>query len=128
LPLHGRVAEQILDAAGRISEVRAPGVLTVFYTYDELGRTKSVTQGTRTTSFVWNDRDELVSLTDAMQRTVTFDYDAAGRELRNLSILEPQRRLTCAIELFRRTQRLIARQAFIDEVRRDAAVTQIKVN
>jgi RHS repeat-associated protein len=75
----GRVAEQILDAAGRIREVRAPGVLPVFYTYDELGRTKSVTQGTRTTSFVWNDRDELVSLTDAMQRTVTFDYDAAGR-------------------------------------------------
>jgi len=75
----GRTLRAILDPAGRTRRMEVPGVLPIDMSYDARGRLASMSQGTRGQAFGYNDKNELTSVTDALGRFVTFQYDAAGR-------------------------------------------------
>ncbi len=78
-----RTSNVTLDAKGRVTQEQVTGLEPVAYTYDSLGRLSTITQGTgvdaRTSSLAYNSKNELVSLTDPLNRTVGFAYDLAGR-------------------------------------------------
>ena len=75
----GRQTTEVLDARGRVIELRVPGIETVKFTYDANGRLSSALQGSRTTSLAYDTRGSLSSITDPLLRTVSFDYDLAER-------------------------------------------------
>src|SRR5439155_26452299 len=51
----------------------------VAVTYDSLGRLHTVQQGARTSTLEYDERRYLASITDPLNRTVTFSRDDLGR-------------------------------------------------
>ncbi|MGH7166490.1 MAG: RHS repeat-associated core domain-containing protein, partial [Nitrospiraceae bacterium] len=78
-----RTSAVTLDAKGRVIQEQVTGLEAVSYTYDALGRLSTITQGSgadaRTSTSAYNSKNELVSITDPLNRTVGFAYDLAGR-------------------------------------------------
>ncbi|HEX8169272.1 MAG TPA: RHS repeat-associated core domain-containing protein [Thermoanaerobaculia bacterium] len=75
----GRTMAGTVDAAGRRRSTSIPSLATVSFTYNSNGTLASVAQGSRSQSFAYNARIELTSMTDALHRTTSFEYDNAGR-------------------------------------------------
>jgi RHS repeat-associated protein len=70
----------IHDKTGRIATITSAGGATWRYGYDLLGRqTKAEDPDNGTTDSTYNDLGQLVNSTNA-RGTVTFDYDALGRQ------------------------------------------------
>ncbi|MFH8336296.1 RHS repeat-associated core domain-containing protein [Streptomyces sp. AM6-12] len=67
------------DSQGNLTKVTPPGPLKpVTYTYDDLGRQKTVTDGRGiTTTYTYDNRDRIKTQT-AGSTTATFTYDADG--------------------------------------------------
>ncbi|MFN0095956.1 MAG: PKD domain-containing protein [Dehalococcoidia bacterium] len=84
----GRTSTLTIDSFGRPTASLVPGLAGSTATYDARGRLETVTTGAgvdaRTTIFSYNSRGFLETVTDALGRTVTFEYDAAGRVTKQL--------------------------------------------
>jgi RHS repeat-associated protein len=78
----GRTVTETIDAKGRIIRSEVAGVLPLEYAYDGRGLLDSVTQGVRVTTFGYDAKMRLTSITDPLQRTIAFDYDDADRVIR----------------------------------------------
>ena len=79
----GRQSTVTLDVKGRVVQEQVAGLEPVTYEYDSLGRLSSITQGTgggaRASILAYNTKNELIGLTDSLNRTVGFGYNPAGR-------------------------------------------------
>jgi YD repeat-containing protein len=76
----GRETAQTLDAKGRvIKQTLGTGVSAIDYTYDALGRPKTMKQGTESTTFAYDDKQRLASSTDAAGNAISYVYDDADR-------------------------------------------------
>jgi len=84
----GRKSVSIFDDKGRVIRKQVPGLVDVFYTYDNRGRLTQVTEGeaeqARTTTLSYDDKGYLEKLTDAVGRYAQFHYDAVGRVTRQI--------------------------------------------
>lgn len=86
----GRTSTTVLDAQGRISSNQVTGLASTAFAYDLRGRLEQVTEGSgtsqRLTALNYYQSGAqagfLQSITDAENRTVSFEYDAAGRVTR----------------------------------------------
>jgi RHS repeat-associated protein len=79
----GQVITRAMDDVGRTRLVTLPSPLAaIAYDYDGQGRLASVTQGARQRTFGYNSKNELTSITDALQRTMRLTHDDAGRVIR----------------------------------------------
>jgi RHS repeat-associated protein len=74
-----RVITHRRDSAGRVIERLLPALAPLDIGYDERGRVQSISRGSRQQTFAYNTRNELTSVTDALNRTTRFEYDAAER-------------------------------------------------
>ncbi len=77
----GRTRATEIDEQGRPVRVSVPGITNILSAYDERGRLTNVIQGTRSTRFAYDSNGFLSSITDPLERKVTFTNDAAGRVL-----------------------------------------------
>ena len=72
-----------IDAQGRVLQAQTPGLASVSFHYDSHGRPEQVTQDdgteTRVLRFTYGEDGYLVSVTDPLDRTEGYAYDAAGR-------------------------------------------------
>jgi len=79
----GRKSVSIFDDKGRVIQEQVPGLVDVFYTYDNRGRLTQVIEGegdeARTTTLSYDGKGYLDKLTDAVGRYAQFHYDAVGR-------------------------------------------------
>jgi RHS repeat-associated protein len=79
----GRTESVVLDPLGRISQVSPPGLPLINITYDNNGRLAGVTNtsslGTQVTTLAYNSLGQLSTVTDPLNRSTSFSYDAAGR-------------------------------------------------
>jgi RHS repeat-associated protein len=77
----GRTAAATFDARARVVSAEVTGLTPTSIQYSN-GLVETVTSGTRQARFSYNDRRELTVMRDSLSRTVSFDYDAAGRVTR----------------------------------------------
>jgi len=83
----GRTATTTLNAQSRPVKQAIPGLADVDLSYDSRGRLSGTTQGagsdTRTATLAYYDsgasQGYLHTVTDALNRTISYDYDLAGR-------------------------------------------------
>ena len=76
----GRETAQTLDAKGRVvKQTLGTGVAPIDYTYDELGRPKTMKQGAEQTTFAYDAKHRLASSTDAAGNATSYVYDDADR-------------------------------------------------
>ncbi len=75
----GRIQSSTTDERGRLASVAQPGIATASFGYNSFGLIGSIAQGTRTSSFGYDNRRQLTSVTDPIGRTTSFAYDDAGR-------------------------------------------------
>ena len=79
----GRQRTTVIDALGRVTQRQIAGLNPASYAYDTRGRLASAAFGTggdaRTISFSYNAGGFLSSVTDPLNRTEAYTYDAAGR-------------------------------------------------
>jgi RHS repeat-associated protein len=75
----GRTTTTMLDPQGRVVREKAGDLTAVSYAYDSKGKLSTVTQGTRTSTLVYDPQGNLASIADPANRTTSFDYDLAGR-------------------------------------------------
>jgi RHS repeat-associated protein len=76
----GRETVQTIDTRSRVlKQTLGSGVMAIDYTYDDLGRPKSMKQGTEQTTFAYDARYRLASSTDAAGNATTYAYDDADR-------------------------------------------------
>jgi RHS repeat-associated protein len=81
----GRQSNAVVDAQGRVTQVRIPGLADLNVSYDSRGRPSSLAQGTgadaRTFNRSYNGQGYLQTATDPLARTVEYQYDLVGRVL-----------------------------------------------
>ncbi len=79
----GRTGAALLDAKGRMAEIRTPLVEPLRLEYNSRGYLTSVAQGSgaeeRRTVYGYDSLDRVSSITDPLLRTVNFGYDTANR-------------------------------------------------
>lgn len=79
----GRQARVLVDDLGRATRVESPQTEPLAIAYRTAGTVESMTTGegtaTRTTTFSYDDRKRLATVTDPLSRTISFTYDAADR-------------------------------------------------
>jgi RHS repeat-associated protein len=84
----GRIATTTLNEKGRPVREESAGFAPTSYEYDERGRLTKEISGTgteaRTTTYAYNDKDQLESVTDPLGKEWRFEYDAAGRVVRQI--------------------------------------------
>ena len=84
----GRSTTTTVDAKGRTVLEESPGFAPISYEYDERGRLTKETSGTgteaRTTTYSYDQNDRLTSVTDPLGKEWRFEYDAAGRVVREI--------------------------------------------
>ena len=72
-----------LDAKGRASEIKIPGIAPLVLSHDASGRLSQVTQGTgsdlRTSTFDYDSAGWLAGASDPLQQLSRFSTDATGR-------------------------------------------------
>ena len=78
-----RTASRTLTAEGKTAAVHTPGREEITYGYDPRGRLESISQGTgtatRQTRISYGFDGYMESITDALDRSTGFEYDAVGR-------------------------------------------------
>ena len=80
----GRRSRTVFNSIGQPLVIEAPGVFAVTNAYDAEGRLVRTVQGERETTFSYDAAGYLASVTDALGRTVSTDYDAVGRAIRSI--------------------------------------------
>jgi YD repeat-containing protein len=79
----GRQSTVVIDAQGRMTKAQRAGLLAINTSYDGCGRPSSLTQGSgaddRTLTLSYNNDGFLQTVTDPLNRAVSYAYDAAGR-------------------------------------------------
>ena len=80
----GRVTTAVIDSVGRVLTQVVPGIDTVFFGYDSIGRVETVSQGGDTWSYAYDASGRLQSLTDPLSRTDSLLYDSADRLVRQV--------------------------------------------
>ncbi len=75
----GRTVKRILNNFGDIAETQIEGVSNTINEYDSKGRIFKVTQGPRETSFSYDEKGNLKTITNPVNKIVSFDYDKTGR-------------------------------------------------
>jgi RHS repeat-associated protein len=82
----GRSATTTVDAKGRPVLTESSGSAPESYEYDQRGRLTKVTAGTgaeaRTTTYAYDEKDRVSSVTDPSGKQTRFEYDEAGRLVR----------------------------------------------
>jgi RHS repeat-associated protein len=82
----GRVTTTQVNSKNRPLQTAVPGLHPIAYGYDARGRLNRIEQGPtdalRATLISYNAQSTVDTLTDALNRTVSFDYDLAGRVTR----------------------------------------------
>jgi RHS repeat-associated protein len=79
----GRRVVTRYDSAGRVIELRQPGLDPVRYDYDGAGRLLRLVQGARAWTFGYGADGMVSRATDPLSRVVEYGYDAAGRMVRH---------------------------------------------
>lgn len=74
-----RYSAQCLDSLGRITCLSIYDIEPVNYSYNDYGQLTGITQGYRTSTFTYDSRGRLSTITDPMQRTEVMQYDSIGR-------------------------------------------------
>ncbi len=80
----GRITTTTVDTLLNPISTQVPGILPVNYTYNSDGFITNISQGTRSSTFGYDDIGRLTSLTDPMQRNEYFEYDSLGRMTRQV--------------------------------------------
>jgi RHS repeat-associated protein len=75
----GRITTTTLDPLLRPTSVRIPGLAETHYTYLANGLLSSVAAGNRTTSYTYDARQRLDTVTDSLNRVTRFRHDDADR-------------------------------------------------
>jgi RHS repeat-associated protein len=75
----GRSVVSTLDEKGRLASLSRLGVADANFAYDSFGRLSQLQQGSRNVTLAYNNKHELIGITDPLRRSVHYDYDAAGR-------------------------------------------------
>jgi len=79
----GRASSVVFDTFGRVSEVREPGVETLYLSYDEHGRLAEGRQGPtpllRKTTYGYDSEGFLETATDSLGKVTRFERDRVGR-------------------------------------------------
>lgn len=75
----GRTTTSILDTKGRLLSMTLPNIAPVQLSYDASGLLIAGSEGSRTTTFGYDDKRRLTSVTDPLNRTVKFGYDGSDR-------------------------------------------------
>ncbi len=79
----GRQTVTTVDAQGRVVQTQVSGLAPISLTYDARGRLASIVQGSgapaRTMTFSYDPNGYLAGILDALNRSLGFQYDAAGR-------------------------------------------------
>jgi RHS repeat-associated protein len=78
----GRTAQASIDDQGRVLSQVLPGIEPTAYSYDERGRLVGASQGDRDWTLAYEADGDLDAITDPVGRTHSFDYDDAGRLIR----------------------------------------------
>ncbi|KRE82401.1 hypothetical protein ASG89_14170 [Paenibacillus sp. Soil766] len=76
-----QVTTTYLDALDRVWKIEEPGSEPLLYTYDTKGLLVKIEQGEQFLIHTYNDKNQLISTSDATGLTKRFTYDAAGREI-----------------------------------------------
>jgi RHS repeat-associated protein len=74
-----RKSTQSLDTLGRLSSAQRAGLLAQSFAYDARGRLSSITQGSRTRSYGYDNGGLLAQVTDPLSQVTAFARDGAGR-------------------------------------------------
>src|SRR5208282_6526438 len=74
----GRKTTTVLDALERISSIQPAGLAITTYSYDDRGRLSSLLEGTRSTALAYDANGNLASVTNPLNQTRSFTYDADG--------------------------------------------------
>ena len=80
----GRVLRRLVDETGRTLRVEVSGILPANLTYDARGRLSTIVHGSRQVTFGYNTRNELTSIADPLSRVVRYEYDGAGRVVKQI--------------------------------------------
>jgi YD repeat-containing protein len=76
---NGAVTNYVYDDAGRLTTIDYPGTsIDVSFTYDNGGRRLTMTDGLGTTTWTYDARNQVTTITDPFNKTVDYAYDAAG--------------------------------------------------
>jgi len=75
----GRTQTSTTDNRGRMVSFAQPGIAPASIGYNAFGFVGSIQQGSRTSSFGYDNLRQLISVTDPIGRTAGFAYDNAGR-------------------------------------------------
>jgi len=79
----GRTITMLYDPSTLLTEsVNIPGLFDTAYGYDTRGRLTTVSTNTRETTFVYNSKGFLESITDPENYTTSYTYDPVGRVTR----------------------------------------------
>lgn len=77
----GRTTTTVLDALERIGTFQPPGAALTSFVYDNRGRLASITQGLRQTLLTYDGAGRVASVTNPLGLFRSFTYDADGRLL-----------------------------------------------
>ena len=80
----GRQTVNKLDPSGKVVEQRLGTLLPATYEYDVRGRIQRLFWGARNAQFSYDVSGNLASITDALNRTNSFEYDGLGRITRQI--------------------------------------------
>jgi len=78
----GRRSFSWINEKGRVIKDSIPGVDAGYYTYNPQGFLTQVSQGGRASSFTYDTKGLLTSVTDPLGRTVSMEHDSVGRVLK----------------------------------------------
>ena len=80
----GRQRTTKVDAQGRVTQQQIRNLTPTQFTYDAQGRLGVLTQGARSSLMSYNTNGNLASITDPASRTNSFEYDEAGRVIKQI--------------------------------------------
>jgi RHS repeat-associated protein len=79
----GRISQSTFDDADRLVSSVVPGLADIDLQYDAHGRLVQVGQGPRVSTYAYDSRGRMSTVTDPLDRTVTYTYDEADRVTRH---------------------------------------------
>lgn len=75
---NGAITTYAYDNANRLTDIIYTPSSSVHFTYDSGGRRTSMTDSTGTTHWTYNALNQVTSVTDPFNKTVSYDYDSVG--------------------------------------------------
>lgn len=75
----GRITTRVVDARGHLVLSQAGTLTPATFSYTPEGRLETASRGARRTSYAYDGRGRLASVTDALGRVNLFEYDSSDR-------------------------------------------------